>query len=506
MDIRKLSRIFLLIPLLLNIMNLKPAQAAGPQLAADPTLVIWCPASVTLPKARQEGCTRTYATIADLWDYLSGHQPATAGKIWIGRTYTETLNLSFDGGALTKMAKYPIAFQGGWLGEGKGLGLKTPTVFHGVYFHIVNWRSTVSVRNIKIEAVTFALGVTRALNVQTLGSIKLDRVQAVGNDTDGAGLENGGSVTVTNSKFDYNLYSGLGIFTHGAVTLKAVRARVNGGQGVHIEYALGDFTASPVTVTNGIFEGNIGGDGLNILANGPITLTGVSATRNAGHGTIVNNTPGAGSVALKLTNTFVGNGGYGLSLASNGSVLAEHLVAHQNKGGDGVAIDNTFALTPKAVTITGSGKFYGNLYSGLNIQSDGAITTNQLTASDNLGNGISLNTTLLTTSPAVTIKGNNIVSGNAFDGLKVISVSSVILNRVIADSNARVGINVGSDNTATLTCSSASGNFTGLFVRSADGVSALPLLVLRGFFAYENTLADENIILPDTQVVRTDCL
>ena len=503
MDIRKLSRIFLLIPLLLSLLNLTPAQAAG-QLAVDSSKVIWCPASVTLPKARLEGCTRTYATIADLWNQLSGHQPATAGKIWIGRTYTETSNLWFDGGLLTKMAKYPIAFQGGWLGEGKGLDLKNPTVFHGVYFHVVNWRSTVSVRNIKIEAVTPALGVTRALNVQTLGSIKLDRVQAIRNDTDGAGLENGGSVTVTNSTFDYNLYSGLGIFTHGAVTLKAVRARVNGGQGVHIEFALGDFTASPVTVTNGLFEGNIGGDGLHILANGPITLTGVSAIRNAGHGTVVNNTAGAGNVSLKLTNTFVGNGGYGLSLASNGSVLAEHLVAHQNRGGDGVAIDNTFALTPKGVTITGSGKFYGNSTSGLNINSDGAITTNQLSASDNLLDGIELHTTLETTSPAVTMKGNNIVSGNGLNGLYISSPSSVILNQVIADSNVQAGIIVGSNNTATVTCSSASGNNIGLFVHNADGTAALPLLVLRGFFAYGNTTTNEDIFL-SIQVVRTDC-
>jgi len=310
-------------------------------------------------------------------------------------------------------------------------------------------------------------------------------------------------VTVTNSKFDYNLYSGLGIFTHGAVTLKAVRARVNGGQGVHIEYALGDFTASPVTVTNGLFEGNIGGDGLNILANGPITLTSVSAIRNAGHGTIVNNTPGAGGVALKLTNTFVGNGGYGLSLASNGNVLAEHLVAHQNRNGDGVFIDNTFALTPKAVTITGSGKFYGNLLNGLNIQSDGAISTNQLSASDNLLDGIDLHTTLETTSPAVIMKGNNIVSGNGLNGLYIASPSSVVLNRVIADSNVQAGIIVGSNNTATLTCSSASGNNIGLFVHNADGTGALPLLVLRGFLAYENTTADEDNNADS--VVRTAC-
>jgi len=80
MDIRKLSRIVLLLLLLLSFMNLTPAQAAG-QLTVDPSKVIWCPASVTLPKARQEGCTRVYATLGDLWTYLKAHQPATAGKI-----------------------------------------------------------------------------------------------------------------------------------------------------------------------------------------------------------------------------------------------------------------------------------------------------------------------------------------------------------------------------------------------------------------------------------------
>ena len=40
MDIRKLSRIFLLVPLLLNLMNLRTAQAAA-QLTVDSSKVIW---------------------------------------------------------------------------------------------------------------------------------------------------------------------------------------------------------------------------------------------------------------------------------------------------------------------------------------------------------------------------------------------------------------------------------------------------------------------------------
>ena len=80
MDIRKLSRIVLLLPLLLSLMNLRPAQAAGP-LAVDSSKVIWCPASVTLPKARQEGCTQIYATLGDLGTYLAADEEIHADLV-----------------------------------------------------------------------------------------------------------------------------------------------------------------------------------------------------------------------------------------------------------------------------------------------------------------------------------------------------------------------------------------------------------------------------------------
>jgi hypothetical protein len=483
-------------------MNLTPAQAAG-QLAVDPNKVIWCPASVTLPKARQQGCTRAYATVAELWDYLAFHQPATAGKIWIGRAYDETLNLWFDGGALTKIAKYPITFQGGWKGEGKGLDLKNPTVIDGVYFHVVNWQSRVTVRNITVKAVTAASGAIRALNIQTAGTIALDQVQVLENDMRGAVLENGGSVTVTNSKFDQNAGSGLEISTNGAVTLKVVRAHGNAGDGVLITNAP-DASASPVTVTNGIFEGNLG-YGLNIYGNGSVMLTTVTATHNSNDGARVNNTAGSGNVSLKGLNSFVGNGEKGLYvMGSNGSVLAERLVAHQNKGGTGVFIDNTGAPTSRGVTITGSGVFGGNFHNGLYIVSNGPITTNQLSASDNGRHGIELDTSLVTTSAAVTMKGANFVSGNGENGLSVISISSVVLNRVIAESNGQYGIIAQSDNNITLICSSAFGipTGTGLFVSNVDRTDNLDVLTLRGFFAYGNLFNED---IHADSVVRTDC-
>jgi hypothetical protein len=400
-----------------------------------------------------------------------------------------------------KLAKYPITVQGGWGGPGKGLNLKTPTVFEGEYLNVTSWQASVTVRNIMIKNVPLISGASAALSVGTSGSIKLDRVQVIANAMYGAYLENGTrSVTVINSKFYLNAQRGLIISTNGAVTLKAVRARGNSGYGVNINNA-GDAGASPVTVTNSTVEAN--SVGFNIYANGPVTLRGVSAIRNSDDGTRVDNTAGAGNVSLKGLNTFVGNDGHGLTVTSSGSVIAEHLAAYQNRNGDGVHIDNTTAPTPKEVTITGSGVFNGNLLSGFYIHSGGAITTNQLSASNNGRHGIELDTSLLTTSPAVTMKGNNIVVGNTADGLKVISFSSVVLNRVIADSNSGIGINVGSDDDATLVCSSASGNDTGLFVRNAAGSGNLDQLILHGFFASGNTTADEDI-RADFQV-HTDC-
>jgi hypothetical protein len=232
-----------------------------------------------------------------------------------------------------------------------------------------------------------------------------------------------------------------------------------------------------------------------------VTLISVSAIHNAATGTLLNNTFGTGNVSLKGLNTFVGNRDYGLSVLSNGSVVAEHLAAHDN-GSVGAEIDNTTAPTPKAVTITGSGAFNGNNSNGLNIQSDGSITTNRLTASNNGGGGIVLITNLVTTAPSVTMKGDNIVSGNANGGLWVQSASSVLLNRVIATSNSSAGIVVQSDGNATLICSSAFGNAMGLFVSNRAG-NPLNLLTLSGFFASGNTTANEDIHADS--VVRSPC-
>ena len=56
MKIRKWIHFLLILPLLINALSLtQSAQAAGPALTTDATVVIWCPSTVSLPTSGRNG-------------------------------------------------------------------------------------------------------------------------------------------------------------------------------------------------------------------------------------------------------------------------------------------------------------------------------------------------------------------------------------------------------------------------------------------------------------------
>jgi len=457
MIFRKWTRLFLLVPLLLSAIQLTPAQAL------TTNSVIWCPSTVTTPKSNQNGCSPVFSNMTFLLSHLDTKDPAVAGTFWIGKDYNSAAagdnNIVIDGAAFTRMWKYPLTLKGGWNGPGKStLDLNSPSTLDGATFAVLNWRGKVSLKNINVLLRNFSTaGVcgSAAVCVKTTGSIQLDRVYEENggpNISNGAELDNTaslssppGSVLVTNSQFLNNNNKGLSINTKGAITLKAVDASQNASQGVSI-LNLYDATASPVSVSNGQFNGNASA-GLFIQSNGPVTLTRVYAENNTGPGVAVINSFGLGNVLVKGTNTFLGNGNMGLQITTAGSVTAEHLVAFQN-GSIGVYIDNTTAPTAKGVSITG-GDFTGNV-DGLLVQSKGNVSLNQGRAYSNTINAFRLNT----------------------------------------------------DGAITLTCSYAYGNGTGLFVRASDLLGSVPKLTLQGFLNFGNTTPED---IQAISVIRTTC-
>ena len=458
MIFHKWTRIFILAPLLLGLIRSTPAQAQ----TSVPKL-LWCPATVTTPTPKQYGCTPAFTSMTALWTHLTTHMPSQAGTIWIGAGYNSVAagdsNLGFDGLVLTKMAKYPLSFKGGWKGPGtSALNVQSPATLQGHTFAVANWKGKVYIRNFKVvlnAASTATLCANAAICVKTAGGILLDRVHVEGDNTStvdyGAFLDNSdslssppGSVVVTNSTFLKNKNSGLSIVTKGAVSVKSVITNENGYYGTII-YNTFDDTASPVTVTNGQFNQNAT-DGLALVSNGTVTLTNLLAEGNR-YGIFVDNTPGVGNVVLKGTNTFLGNDLTGLTIASHGSVNAGKLVAYQNAT-TGVFIDNSAAPSAKGVTLIGSGTFIGN--------------------------------------------GSN--------GFFVSSKGNVSLTGVIAGSNA-VGIQVQAIGSITLSCSGASDNDIGLYVRPLN-VSDPLKLTLKGVLSYGNTTNEDIVADP---IVRTAC-
>jgi hypothetical protein len=476
MNFRRWTHLLLILAVLVSGLSLTtPAQAQ----TTDPTaLVIWCPAAVTLPTPKKNGCTDAFVSLNDLWSALDAAEPAQAGTIWMGKNLINGFvngNQTFDGAPLQLpiMANFPLKFNGGWNGLGKGtLSTTTPTTFDGTALTVQNWIGGVTLLNIRVKnPATTGCSVLAAVCVLTAGKIQLDRVQVVGSSLYGASLDNTSSVsspsspvTVTNSLFLDNDYRGLQIETNGAVMLKTVNASHNSDRGVYI-YNAADATASPVTVINGQFFGDYG-YGLLIYSNGTVTLTNMLAEGSGGVGTDVDNTYGSGNVLLKGTNTLLGNNGNGLEVNTNGSISAYQLVANDNNG------YGVYLSAVKAVTISGSGMFKGNDGTGLNIYTDGPITASHLTATANRY-GLSLETNAPATTQAVTLSGVK-ANLNAYEGIKIYASGKKV----------------------TISCGSAYYNGgTGLYVLAAA-------LKLQGFRSYWNGTDD---IIQASTVVRTAC-
>lgn len=423
-------------------------EAAEAILVGDP---VWCPSALAAPTPGLNGCSASYATFTDLLAdpvFLVGGKD---GTIWIASNYNGADNSTviLNGLSLPNLANFKLTLQGGWC-DGTDvtcaglIDLSKPSAFD-VPIQIFNWNNDVTLKNISVSGVS-----GNGIFVNTTKNIIVSNVSSNSN-TGGAGygarLENNGSsstgnVTVTQSQFNGNNVMGLLISSNGTVTLKDIAANSNGNEGIYINNETGVGKAVTISGTN-TFTGNLG-DGVDIRSAGVVTLNNITATGNGVFGIYIDNSSVKAAVNLTGTNATNANGDTGLYIRSGGTVSVNNIQSNSNFG-RGADIVNSYTGAVGAVKLTGTNEFSFNASYGLTVYSNGAITLNNITASNNTSNGVELENTPAVTPQPVTLTGSNFFNSNGGMGLIVYSRGAITVNSVQANGNSGTNLDLRND-------------------------------------------------------------
>jgi hypothetical protein len=364
------------------------------------------------------------------------------------------------------------------------------------------------------------------LAVFTKGAITTNNITAIYNgytgDRNGVYLSNADDITMPQNVtmngtnvFNWNSSSGLSIGSYGTVTLSNVTAWANGldvvdntGHGVYIDNM---YAATPKGVTikgTSTFQGNER-SGLTIYSAGPVSLNNISASYNAGgFGAYVeNNSAFQSPVKITGYGLFDQNGMDGLYILSSGPITTNNVSASENSG-NGAFLSTTGITRPQAINMKGSNSFAGNgdasTESGLIVSADGNITVNNLVASENYYMGASLDSYSNWSSGSFPAFGSISVTGfgnfasNSSDGLNIHTNGNVVLNNVTATYNINDGVSVTANGKVTLACVMVTNNLFGFRMYANT-----PLLTIKGLISLANTSGQESLMA--TTTVRTRC-
>lgn len=407
------------------------------------------------------------------------------------------------------------------------------------------------------------------------GPVTFKNIDSSDNHGSGAVINNTlgtAGVTISGSSFDDNVNIGLDINTNGTLLINGVTASRNDGtySGLVVDHA------SSVTISNGVFNNNTNSEGLTItdltgnitLTNvfaegnlggmtlttrGNITLSGVSASRNAGYGAHLdtcNGNPctwlGTGKVTISssifdLNAQFVNTSAV-LEVRARGAIAMTNVSMDENGLADHLVYvaklytDSSLLVSP--VTVTNS-TFNGNMNQNdsLFITANGAITLTSVQACDSsIGAGASLQSKLA----SVTLKGSA-TAWNSFNynlagtGLNIVAKGPiaisyaealgndyginlvndwipgkpVTINHAVAISNDYDGLDINSAGAVSLTAVTASSNSTfgnGIKIYNAGGSAGVTLkdssannnslrgidIMTRGAINLSNMTANEN--------------
>ena len=228
-------------------------------------------------------------------------------------------------------------------------------------------------------------------------------------------------------------------------------------------------TFGSVTITGSTFSSNLNGDGLDVTSGGMITASNINANLNTGTCDLVAGTCTGGigavldnqhasmpkTVTLSgTTNIFNNNFSDGLDVFSTGAITVKRhhckwewrrrrsnteRYGRQSHCWRRALLQNSFtgATSTSNVTITGSNQFKDDYYTGLSVDSSGAITANNLDAeSSTLGSGAFLRNELAAYRP-VTLTGVNMFNTNDLSGLVIWSNGPIVASNITANSNQK---------------------------------------------------------------------
>jgi hypothetical protein len=302
------------------------------------------------------------------------------------------------------------------------------------------------------------------LKIRSFGSVTLSNLTIVDNGGDGMFIENGiangnlidsvGTLTFGGyAVFQGNIGDGLEAKSNGNMTFANVTANNNGGQGLSLTALKPGVGVANVTITGlNSFSDNLD-TGLDIDADGKVTIYNVTANDNVNNGVRISNTAAGMGVYIYGTNRFNRNGTNGLFVDSNGVIVIYNVTANENSDTGATLANDVDPLKPYNVVVTGSSAFNSNGTDGLEVTSFGAILASNLTANNNgtavgvNGRGISLDNCLwdgaacdVVTLKPITLSGYLRTSENEEDGVYVSSLGAVTFSNILANGNGASGV------------------------------------------------------------------
>jgi hypothetical protein len=383
---------------------------------------------------------------------------------------------------------------------------------YGVY--LINIGSLAN-QNVALAGMNKFEGNQAGLYIETKGTVTSAMGISAVNNTAGYGASifnntgDGTAVTLSGTNiFSGNNLSGLNIISEGAITLSNVTATDNGitglnGYGVGLDNDNDPLKMNNITISGtSNFSGNYFG-GIIVNTRGSISLNNITASNNLnGAGAELYNTLTEGkTVTFSGTNVFNGNDLQGLYIESKGAVTLNNVTAKLNGiagSNAGAVVTNSSSTAAQFVKLNGTNTFNENGATGLVINSNGVITTNNVTASDNGSMGIYLNNDFGSFSSGVTMTGVNNFLNNTAQGLWINSNGVVSLSKITSDGNGGLGVLVSTDGNLTITCASITNNGGGVGLQ----VSTLGLLTLKGVVSAGHT-TDLNLSYGTLSIIRT---
>lgn len=363
------------------------------------------------------------------------------------------------------------------------------------------------VANVTITGTNMVTSTKGGVSIYADGKVVVSNLNVTNSDNE-ANIEGvlGVTLTGTNTFNNTALSNGLVVTSTGPIVLSNITANGNNNSGVLINNQANP--AKPMAVTllgTNTFNQNFTGYGLQILSYGVVTVNKITAIDNGLEGVEIDNCDFNGSNCDNVTNSAVNilgfanvlsNNGDGINILSNGAITTNNITSNSNNGIGFVAQNQFNNLKPMNISVKGVNSFSNNSGSGLALYGFGTITASNVTANFNGSSGAILDNRLsgtFITKKSITLTGINSFNNNYYDGLNFQSSGMLTASNIYAignDGSANAysgkGIIGFSNSNITLSCVVVTDNEHQGYALSA-GTNTV---TLKGLYSYNNGSAD----------------